>query len=105
LYFAFADEERIQEKFSCGCESKNKEEMKVSFCVGIDIAKDKFDVCIKEQKSDGRSVVKGSRSFSNAEAGFEELGGLDWETYAGGFNFAVCDGSYGCLLRKFGLLA
>jgi transposase len=74
LYFAFADEERIQEKFSCGCESKNKEEMKVSFCAGIDIAKDKFDVCIKERKSDGRSVVKGSRSFSNAEAGFEELG-------------------------------
>jgi len=45
--------------------------MKVSFCVGIDIAKDKFDVCIKEQKSDGRSVVKGSRSFSNAEAGLK----------------------------------
>jgi transposase len=37
--------------------------------VGIDIAKDKFDVCFKERKN-GRSVVKGTKTFKNDSKGF-----------------------------------
>lgn len=49
---------------------------KVLYSVGIDIAKDKFDVCFKELKSDGRVVIKGSRIFTNDSCGFK--GFLAW---------------------------
>lgn len=37
--------------------------------VGIDIAKEKFDVCFKERKN-GRSVIKGTKTFKNDPKGF-----------------------------------
>lgn len=37
---------------------------------GIDIAKEKFDVCFKESKN-GRSIIKGTKSFNNNSKGFE----------------------------------
>lgn len=42
---------------------------------GIDIAKDKFDVCFKQLKK-GRSVIKGTKTFKNNSKGFE--GFLHW---------------------------
>jgi len=47
--------------------------MKVLFSVGVDIAKEKFDVCIKQAKEERVSVIKGSKSFPNTEVGFKEL--------------------------------
>ncbi len=44
-------------------------------CVGIDISKDSFEVCIKQLK-DERSVIKATRSFQNDYQGFEKL--LSW---------------------------
>ena len=44
-------------------------------CVGIDISKDSFEVCIKQLK-DERSVIKATRSFQNDYPGFEKL--LNW---------------------------
>ena len=40
--------------------------------VGIDIAKDKFDVCFKERKN-GRSVIKGTKTFKNNSKGFSDF--------------------------------
>lgn len=42
-------------------------------CVGIDIAKDKFDVCFLVQKTDFHLTIKGTRSFENNKKGFEAL--------------------------------
>lgn len=44
-------------------------------CVGIDVSKDSFEVCIKQLK-DERSVIKATRSFQNDYPGFEKL--LSW---------------------------
>lgn len=44
-------------------------------CVGIDISKDSFEVCIKQLK-DERSVIKATRSFQNDYPGFEKF--LGW---------------------------
>jgi len=44
-------------------------------CVGIDISKDSFEVCIKQLK-DERSVIKATHSFQNEFSGFESL--LNW---------------------------
>ena len=44
-------------------------------CVGIDISKDSFEVCIKQLK-DERAVIKATRSFQNDYPGFEKL--LSW---------------------------
>ena len=44
-------------------------------CVGIDISKDSFEVCIKQLKGE-RSVVKATRSFQNDYPGFEKF--LSW---------------------------
>lgn len=44
-------------------------------CVGIDISKDSFEVCIKQLKEE-RSVIKATRSFQNDYQGFEKL--LSW---------------------------
>jgi transposase len=38
--------------------------------IGIDIAKDKFDVCFSVLDASGRVVVKSSRSFANHKSGF-----------------------------------
>lgn len=43
--------------------------------VGTDMAKDKFDVCFKEEKN-GRSIIKGSKTFKNTPADFKEF--LQW---------------------------
>ncbi|OAV70709.1 hypothetical protein Barb6_01644 [Bacteroidales bacterium Barb6] len=43
---------------------------------GIDISKDSFQVCLREQADDGRVKIKRSRSFSNDYEGFK--GFLDW---------------------------
>ena len=40
--------------------------------VGIDIAKEKFDVCFKERKN-GRSVIKGTKTFKNDSRGFTDF--------------------------------
>ena len=40
--------------------------------VGIDIAKDKFDVCFKERRN-GRSVIKGTKTFENDSKGFSDF--------------------------------
>lgn len=47
--------------------------MKVLYCVGTDISKDKFDACIKQSKAEDGFVIKGTHSFSNTLAGFKEL--------------------------------
>ena len=44
-------------------------------CVGIDISKDSFEVCIKQLKDD-RSIIKTTRSFQNDFPGFGKL--LSW---------------------------
>ena len=44
-------------------------------CVGIDISKDSFEVCIKQLKEE-RSVIKATHSFQNDYQGFEKL--LSW---------------------------
>jgi len=44
-------------------------------CVGIDIPKDSFEVCIKQLK-DERSVIKATRSFQNDYPEFEKF--LNW---------------------------
>jgi len=44
-------------------------------CVGIDISKDSFEVCIRQLKDD-RSVIKATRSFQNDYPGFEKF--LSW---------------------------
>lgn len=44
-------------------------------CVGIDISKDSFEVCIKQLK-DERVVVKATHSFQNSFTGFEDC--LKW---------------------------
>ncbi|OAV69782.1 hypothetical protein Barb6XT_00285 [Bacteroidales bacterium Barb6XT] len=43
---------------------------------GIDISKDSFHVCLKEQADDGRVKIKRSRSFPNDYEGFK--GFPDW---------------------------
>ncbi|OAV72431.1 hypothetical protein Barb6_01125 [Bacteroidales bacterium Barb6] len=43
---------------------------------GIDISKDGFHVCLKEQADDGWVKIKRSRSLSNDYEGFKSL--LDW---------------------------
>lgn len=45
--------------------SKNKQ------VVGIDMASKKFDVCFKETRSDGKSVIKGTKTFVNDITGFK----------------------------------
>lgn len=40
--------------------------------VGIDIGKEKFDVCFKERQK-GRSVIKGTKSFKNDSKGFSDF--------------------------------
>jgi transposase len=40
--------------------------------VGVDIAKEKFDVCFKETKK-GKGVIKGTKSFKNNLKGFEDF--------------------------------
>lgn len=40
--------------------------------VGVDIAKEKFDVCFKETKK-GKGVIKGTKSFKNNLKGFTEF--------------------------------
>ena len=40
--------------------------------VGIDIAKDKFDVCFKERKNQ-RNVIKGTKTFTNNFKGFPDF--------------------------------
>ena len=44
-------------------------------CVGIDVSKDSFEVCIKQLK-DERAVIKATHSFQNDYPGFEKL--LSW---------------------------
>lgn len=44
-------------------------------CVGIDVSKDSFEVCIKQLK-DERAVIKATRSFQNDYPGFEKF--LSW---------------------------
>jgi len=44
-------------------------------CVGIDVSKDSFEVCIKQLK-DERGVIKATHSFQNEFSGFESL--LNW---------------------------
>ncbi len=44
-------------------------------CVGIDISKDSFEVCIKQLR-DERVVIKATHSFKNEFTGFENL--LNW---------------------------
>lgn len=41
-------------------------------CVGIDVSKDSFEVCIKQLK-DERAVIKATRSFQNDYPGFEKF--------------------------------
>lgn len=43
--------------------------------VGIDVAKDKFDVCFKEENN-GRFKIKGSKSFKNNPSDYKEF--LNW---------------------------
>lgn len=38
---------------------------------GIDMASKKFDVCFKEQRDDGKSVIKGVKTFNNDIDGFK----------------------------------
>lgn len=38
---------------------------------GIDMASKKFDVCFKEERSDGKRVVTGTKTFTNDIAGFK----------------------------------
>lgn len=45
------------------------------YCVGIDVASEKFDAVFKES-AEGRTKIKGSRKFTNDGKGFEEL--LRW---------------------------
>src|SRR5690606_6989066 len=56
---------------------KNTISMRSTFiqAVGIDVSKDKFDVCFKEENN-GRSLIKGSKSFKNTPADFKEF--LQW---------------------------
>lgn len=44
---------------------------------GIDIAKEKFDVCFKENK-EGRAIIKGIKSFANNSKGFDAF--FQWYT-------------------------
>ena len=46
---------------------------KVILVVGIDISKDNFYACIKEKTADGKTTIKGTRTFSNSYDGFKEL--------------------------------
>lgn len=46
---------------------------KTNFVVGIDISKDSFHVCIKHKTEDGLIKIKGTKSFSNDEKGFDEF--------------------------------
>ncbi|OAV71313.1 hypothetical protein Barb6_01452 [Bacteroidales bacterium Barb6] len=43
---------------------------------GIDISKDGFHACLKEQADDGRVKIKRSRSFPNDFEGFKSF--LEW---------------------------
>ncbi len=45
--------------------------------VGIDISKNKFDVCFKEAKN-GKNVIKGTKSLTNDSKGFKEF--FHWYT-------------------------
>lgn len=47
--------------------------METHLSVGIDIAKEKFDACIKEQPSPGHYLIKARRMFSNSPKGFEQF--------------------------------
>lgn len=40
--------------------------------IGIDVAKDKFDVCFKERKN-GRNIIKGTKAFNNTSKGFSDF--------------------------------
>jgi transposase len=44
--------------------------------VGIDIAKDKFDICLKTRKQDGRIAIKGSTKFENTGEGITRF--MEW---------------------------
>jgi len=44
-----------------------------TWIVGIDIAKDKFDVCIKLKQPTGTILIKGSSQMKNSPDGFDEL--------------------------------
>jgi transposase len=47
----------------------------LKFCIGIDISKDTFQVCLMQSVS-GRIVIKGTHKFNNYPEGFSEF--LDW---------------------------
>ncbi|MEN9430882.1 MAG: hypothetical protein RJA86_1741 [Pseudomonadota bacterium] len=49
--------------------------MNWNYCVGTDIAKDKFDACIRMSESDNKKVVA-TRTFDNKQTGFAEF--LTW---------------------------
>ena len=50
----------------------------IKYCVGIDVSKASLEVCFRSIDVQQHSVVKGSRSFSNQQKGFEAL--LSWIT-------------------------
>ena len=50
--------------------SKIKNQTVIKHSIGIDISKDKFDVCYKTYDLTQRSVIKGSRSFKNTLADY-----------------------------------
>jgi transposase len=45
----------------------------IKYVVGIDVAKDKFDVCLMSVNSEIESKVKATRKFGNTVAGFKEF--------------------------------
>lgn len=47
--------------------------MKELMSVGIDISKDEFNVCVKEQTPNAEVKIKGSRKFANTHNGFTEF--------------------------------
>ncbi len=50
--------------------------IKIKQVVGIDVASKKFDVCFMEEIPNGKSTIKGTKSFSNDFKGFKEY--LEW---------------------------
>lgn len=44
--------------------------------IGIDIAKEKFQVCIQSEQPNGEPKIKGSRTFNNTSCGYARL--LNW---------------------------
>ena len=69
-----------------------------TYCVGIDISKDKLDVCLMARYNDHSTKIKATKKFDNTPKSMATL--HEWvQSHTKGLASCVlCNGSYRCVL-------